>query len=200
MIGHAPEGLEIVDGLKFSEELKSVYCPDAEMKDRDGNARKLPRYFYKVPEWDVALHTQLTAHFDLWEFMMCDYKEHPIAAKYPRYIPCAVTLLATALEAVRAEFNSYVHVAANGGYRSPSHQLSTYASPHCWATAVNIYRIADEYLEDQEKIEKYKRVAERAVKGLWARPYGSAVGFTDDQLHLDLGYSHFIPSSIGGEE
>jgi hypothetical protein len=194
-----PDELEIVDGMSFSEELRSVYCPDQEMKDRDGNARKLPRYFYKVPEWDVALHTPLTAHFDLWEFMICDYKEHPVAAKYPRYIPCAVTLIAAALEAVRAEFNSYVHIAANGGYRSPSHQLSTHASPHCWATAVNVYRIADEYLEDQDKIEKYKRVAERAVKGLWVRPYGSASGSTDDHLHLDLGYSLFLPSSIGGQ-
>jgi hypothetical protein len=193
-----PDALEIIDGLSLSEELKRVYCPDTEMKDRDGNAHKLPRYFYKVPEWDVALHTQLTTHFDLWEFMICDYKEHPVAAQYPRYIPCAVTLLAAALEAVRAEFNSYVHIAANGGYRSPSHHLSTYASPHCWATAVNIYRIADEYLEDQEKIEKYKRVAERAVNGLWVRPYGHGIGMSDDQLHLDLGYSLGLPSSIGG--
>ena len=190
-----PETLEIVDGLSFNEELRKVYCPAEEMRDLSGAVYTLPRYFYKVPEWEVALHTQLTAHFDLWEFMICDYKEHPVAARFPRYIPCAVTLIAAALEVVRAEFNSYVHIAANGGYRSPSHQLSTYASPHCWATAANIYRIADEYLEDQEKIEKYKRVAERAVNGLHVRPFGHTVGFTDDHLHLDLGYSHFLPSN-----
>jgi hypothetical protein len=190
------DGLEIVDGLTFCDELKGIYCPDAEMKDREGSAFRLPRYFYRVPNWQFALQTNLTAHFDLWEFMICDYKEHPLAAKYPRYIPCGVTLIATALEAFRAEFNGYVHIAANGGYRSPSHQLSTYASPHCWATAANIYRIADEYLEDQEKIEKYKRVAERAVAGLWVRPYGHTIGLADDHLHLDLGYSQFVPSSF----
>lgn len=138
-----PKELEIVDGLGFSEDLRRVYCPDEEMRDRDGLAHRLPRYFYKVPDWDAALNVRLTPHFDLWEFMICDYKEHPLATQYPRYIPCAVSLIAAALEVVRAEFNSYVHIAANGGYRSPCHQLSTYASPHCWATAANIYRIAD---------------------------------------------------------
>jgi hypothetical protein len=192
-----PDNLEIVDGLRFEEELRKVYRPDEDMRDREGNEHRLPRYFYEVPTWDVALKTRLTAHFDLWEFMICDYKEHPAAAQYPRYIPCAVSLIAAALEAVRAEFNSYIHIAANGGYRSPAHRLSTDASPHCWGTAANIYRIADEYLEDEDKIEKYKRVAERAVKGLWVRPYGHTIGFTDDQLHLDLGYSFFLPSTSG---
>lgn len=192
-----PDNLEIVDGLRFEEELRKIYRPDEVMRDREGNDHRLPRYFYEVPAWDMALKTRLTAHFDLWEFMICDYKEHPAAAQYPRYIPCAVSLIAAALEAVRAEFNSYIHIAANGGYRSPAHRLSTDASPHCWGTAANIYRIADEYLEDEEKIEKYKRVAERAVKGLWVRPYGHTIGFTDDQLHLDLGYSFFLPSTSG---
>lgn len=45
------ESLEIVDGLTFSDELKRVYCPDQEMKDRDGNGFRLPRYFYEIPEW-----------------------------------------------------------------------------------------------------------------------------------------------------
>jgi hypothetical protein len=191
-----PDALEIVDGLTFSNELKQVYCPNEEMKDRRGNAYRLPRYFFKVPDSQFALSTNLTAHFDLWEFLICDYKEHPVAARYPRYIPCGVVLIATALEAIRAEFNSYVHIAANGGYRSPSHQLSTHASPHCWGTAANIYRIADEYLEDEDKIEKYKRVAERALKSIWVRPYGHAVGQADDHLHLDLGHSLFVPSSL----
>lgn len=105
-------------------------------------------------------------------------------------------LIASALEVIRAEFNSYIHIAANGGYRSPSHQLSTHASPHSWATAANIYRIADEYLEDEDRIEKYKRVAERAVEGLWVRPFGHTVGLADDHLHIDLGYSLYVPSSV----
>ena len=192
-----PEELEIVDGLDFSEELQRIYRPAEELHDRDGMAQRLPRYFYKVPEWSVARATRLTSHFDLWEFMICDYREHPGAAQYPRYIPCGVTLLAAALEVVRAEFNSYVNIASNGGYRSPSHQLSVYASPHCWATAANIYRIADEYLEDEEKIEKYGRIAKSALQALWARPFGRSIGCTDDQLHLDLGYSQFIPRSGG---
>jgi hypothetical protein len=191
-----PEELRVVDGLTLSEELRKVYRPDEELRDREGNTQRLPRYFYEVSEWDLALHTRLTAHFDLWEFMIADYKEHSLAQRFPRYIPCSVTLIAAALEIFRAEFNSYVHIAANGGYRSPSHQLSTHASPHCWATAANVYRIADEYLEDQDKIEKYKRAAEKSLKGIWVRPYGHAVGEADDHIHLDLGYTNFTPRTI----
>ena len=185
--------LQIVDGLSLPQATRAVYKPGEAMRAESGKEYPLPRFFYKVPDSQTAHDTKLTAHFDLWEFLIVDYKEHPLAAEYPRYVPCAVTFLAAALEIFRAEFNRYIHVAANGGYRSPSHQLSEHASPHCWGTAANIYRIGDDYLENREAIESYNRLAEKCLHGVWTRPYGRSKGFAEDHLHLDLGFSTFVP-------
>jgi hypothetical protein len=52
-----------------------------------------------------------------------DVREVEAMRTFPRYVPCAVALLATALEVFRAEVGTFVHIAANGGYRSPGHAL-----------------------------------------------------------------------------
>ena len=86
-----------------------------------------------------------------------------------------------------------MHVAANGGYRSPAHALSRHASRHCWGTAANIYRIGDTWLDSREEIEKYADIARRVIPGVWIRPYGPEDGQADDHLHLDIGYTVFEP-------
>ena len=125
----------------------------------------------------------------LWELIGVDVREAPVLRGFPRYVPCALLLLATALEVFRLEVGTYVHIAANGGYRSPGHALSRHASPHCWGTAANIYRIGDTYLDTRAEIEKFATVARRVLPGIWIRPYGSGDGEADDHLHLDLGYT-----------
>ena len=174
--------------------------PGETMADREGRLRRLPRFFYEVPSWQTARETYLSPHFALWEFISVDVREAEVQRGFPRYVPCAVTLLAAHLEVFRERVKTYVRIAANGGYRTPEHALSTYASTHCWGTAANVYRVGDEYVDDQEKIERFGAVATRALPGLWARPYGHTAGFADDHLHLDIGYVTLVPRDAPGED
>jgi hypothetical protein len=102
-------------------------------------------------------------------------------------------MLALALERFRDAVGTFVHISANGGYRSPGHALSCNASPHCWGTAVNIYRIGDVELDDREAIDRFASIARAALPGVWTRPFGTDKGFTDDHLHLDFGYLISVP-------
>ena len=60
--------LEVVDGLKLGDELRRILRPGELMRDRDGRLRRLPRFFYRIPNWEVALETPLSPHFEIWEF------------------------------------------------------------------------------------------------------------------------------------
>src|SRR3954447_8137922 len=130
--------LPIVDGLELPESVRSVLCPGEIVTDADGHGRRLPRFYYQISSWQEALDLDVTPHFKLWEFIGVDVREAPLQRLFPRYVPCAVTSLAAHLELIREELGTYMHSAANGGYRSPSHRLSRSASTHCWATAANI--------------------------------------------------------------
>jgi hypothetical protein len=188
-----------VDAGELPDEYRRVLRPGEALIDRAGRRRILPRQFLLVDSWHAALDTPLTAHFMLWELIGVDVREAPPARSFPRYVPCALLLLAAALELFRQEVGTYVHIAANGGYRSPAHALSTHASRHCWGTAANIYRIGDSYLCSQQEIERYATIARRVIPGVWIRPYGPGVGQADDHLHLDLGYTVFeTPEDDGG--
>jgi hypothetical protein len=154
---------------------------------------RLPRFFYAVESSAVAVNTQLTPNFALWEFIEVDLREPALLRAYPRYVPCAVALLATALEVLRLHAGAPVRIAANGGYRSPAHAASLSGSPHSWATAVNVYRIGNDYLDSEERIARYSDLACRALAGCWARPFGRESGFADDHLHLDFGYVTVVP-------
>jgi hypothetical protein len=192
--------LPIVDGLRLPQQIRELLKPDGLMRDREGRTRRLPRFFYEVDSWERALECQLTRSFALWEFMDVDVREpHPLRL-WPRYIPCAVTLLAAHLELFREAVGTFVHISANGGYRSPSHTLSTAANPHCWAAAADIYRIGDTYLNDRDSIERLSRIAVDRIASLSARPYGSEPGTVDDHIHLDLGYLTLVPRNAGSED
>jgi hypothetical protein len=173
--------------------VREVLRPGQALQDRAGTARVLPSSFLQVDSWGQALETQLTPHFALWELIGVDVREAPLLRSFPRYVPCALLLLASALELLRLEVGTTVHVAANGGYRSPGHALSRHASRHCWGTAANIYRIGDAYLDNREEIEKYAEIARRAIPGVWVRPFGQEDGEADDHLHIDIGYTVFDP-------
>jgi hypothetical protein len=192
--------LKVVDAARLAEELRSVLRPGGLVRDREGRARRLPRYFYEVPSWKEALDLQLTPHFALWEFLDVDVREVEAMRTFPRYVPCAVALLATALEVFRGEVGTFIHIAANGGYRSPGHALCRTASTHAWGVAANVYRVGDEWLDDEETIERYGRLARRLLPGIWTRPFGRGIGCADDHLHLDLGFVTVVPPDAPGED
>jgi hypothetical protein len=191
--------LRVVDGLELDEPYREVLRPGGLMADRHGRLRRLPRFFYEIESWDAALETELSPHFEVWEFLNVDVRETDLLREWPRYIPCAVSLLATHLELLREEVDTYIHVGANGGYRSPSHRLARHASTHCWGTAVNVYRIGDDWMDDPRTMQRYGRLARRLMPALWVRRYGDGPGETIDHLHLDLGYTTFVPGDVTGE-
>jgi hypothetical protein len=185
--------LRVVDGLRLDKPIRDCLLPGRVITDDRGNERRLPRYFYEIPSWEHAMHTGLAPSFALWEFVQTDVREAAALRGFPRYVPCAITLTALCLERFRAAVGTFVHIAANGGYRSPRHALNSNATPHSWGTAVNIYRIGDVYLDDREAIERYAAIARQALPGVWTRPYGGHRGQTDDHLHIDFGYVLSMP-------
>jgi hypothetical protein len=181
--------MKIVDGLQLSAAHRALLRPGEMVETGEGEQHRLPRYFYEIHSWEHAKQTPLTPHFTLSELITVDCREADLLLReFPHYVPCAVAIMARYLEEFRQRVEAPVYVAVNGGYRSPAHKLSARPNPHLWATAVNIYRIGDTWLDSQKPIEKYLRIAEAMGQEIYVRPYGYAPGETDDHLHLDLGY------------
>ena len=191
--------LRVVDGLRLEKPIRDALMPGRAVLDDTGQQRRLPRYFYEVPTWNAAMDLQLSPSFALYEFIQTDVREAAPLRGFPRYVPCAITLTALSLERFREVVGTYVHIAANGGYRSPRHALSGNATPHSWGTAVNIYRIGDTFLDDREAIERYAALARAELPGVWTRPFGTHRGQTDDHLHIDFGYVTSTPRNAPGE-
>jgi hypothetical protein len=185
--------LPVVTADELPEDVRAVLDPGATRRDPSGSRHRLPSTFMRIDSWEQSKAVEFAPHFMLWELIGVDVREAPPLRGFPRYVPCALLLLATALEVFRLEVGTYVHIAANGGYRSPGHGLSRNASRHCWGTAANIYRIGDVYLDSRAEIEKFAATARRVLPGIWIRPYGSGDGEADDHLHLDLGYTVYDP-------
>ena len=192
-------GLRLVDGRRLPREYRDVLLPGGTLCDHAGQARMLPRYFYEVESWAQASETFLSPHFRVSEFIHTDVREAEALRVFPRYVPCAITLLASALEVLRDAVGTYVYIGANGGYCSPRHARTGGASPHCWGTAANVYRIGDTYLDTQDMISKYAAIAREVLPAVWTRPLGPEVAKTDDHLHLDLGYVVSVPREATGE-
>jgi hypothetical protein len=191
------QGLKVVDAYDLDDELRSILKPGDLVRDGEGRRHRLPRYFYEIPSHDVAMSTRLTAHFGLNEFILCDLKEASRLQNYPRYVPCAIRILAFYLEQFRNACGASVHIAVNGGYRSPSHKLAHNASPHMWGTAADVFRIGSTILKTQEAIAKYNDIAEELSDELHVLPYGHVTGKNaDDHVHIDLGYTTLVPREI----
>jgi hypothetical protein len=188
--------LPIVDALDLPEPHRLLLRPGELMATRDGTSHRLPRFFYAIESAAVSVNTRLTPHFALWEFIEVDLREPAVLRAYPRYVPCAVTMLAMALEVFRTEVGAPVRIAANGGYRSPAHAHSASGSPHCWAAAANIYSIGTDYVDSQERITRYAEVAARTLPACWTRPFGPSAGTSDDHLHIDLGFVTVVPGGV----
>lgn len=185
--------LRIVDGQTLGPATRAALRPGEVVDHPAGRKVQLPRYFYEVPSWDAALETPISKHFGVFEFLDTDLREAEPLSDYPRYLPCAVVAFAAALERFRSRVGTTIRIAANGGYRSPSHALSVDTSPHLWAAAADIYRIGDDYMDDLDRIDRYGSIARAAVPGVWVRPSGDEPGRSFDHLHLDLGYLTLVP-------
>jgi len=191
------EGLKIVDAFDLDDELRSLLRPGEMIKDLKGRRHRLPRYFYEVPSHEEARNTRLAVHFGLNEFVQVDLREAPRLQNFPRYVPCAVRILAFFLQRVREVTGTSVHVAVNGGYRSPAHKMAMQGPSHMWGTAVDLYKIGQTILDDTQSIARYSKVLEDISEEFWVAPYGHEPGVTtDDHIHLDLGYISLVPREI----
>ena len=183
-----------IDGLKLPAEHRALLRPGESESDSRGNIHHLPRFFYEVASWQEAHEIRLAPHFKLAELMTVDCREaEPLLREFPHYVPCAIVLLARFLEDFRREVDAPVFVSANGGYRSPAHEIGGAKSIHAWGTAADIYRVGDTFLDDTKSIERYGAIASSLNRAVLVRSFGSGAGETDDHLHLDLGFLTLIP-------
>lgn len=189
--------IKVVDAFDLDDELRSLLKPGEMVRDSQGRRKRLPRYFYEIPTHDTAVQIRLTQHFGLNEFILVDLKEAPRLQQFPRYVPCAVRLLAFFLEQFRSAAGGAVHIAVNGGYRSPAHKMSVNGTAHMWGTAADIYRIGSTILKMKEQIDKYNDIAEELSDDVCVMRYGHETGMSvDDHVHIDLGYVTVVPSEI----
>jgi len=188
------EFLRPIDGLRLSEEYRALLRPGENGAGADGTVHRLPRFFYEIGSWDEAHEIRLAPHFTLAELMLVDCREaRLLLCQFPHYVPCAILLLARFLEDFRREVDAPVFIGANGGYRSPAHQIGGARSIHAWGTAANIYRIGDTFLSDGKSIGKYRTVAASLCPAVFVRPFGREEGQTSDHLHIDLGFATLTP-------
>src|SRR5213596_1430883 len=188
------EFLRPIDGLRLPEEYRVLLRPGENEADVNGTVHRLPRFFYEIGSWEEAHEIRLAPHFTLAELMLVDCREaRLVLSQFPHYVPCAILLLARFLEDFRREVDGPVFVSANGGYRSPAHQIGEGKSVHAWATAADIYRIGDTFLDDAKSIERYGVIAASLSPAVFVRPFGSSLGETDDHLHLDIGFVTLTP-------
>ena len=189
--------IKVVDAFDLDDELRSILRPGEMVRDAQGRRHRLPRYFYEIPSHEAATSIRLTPHFGVNEFILVDLKEAQRLQGFPKYVPCAVGLLAFFLEQFRAAVGASVHIAVNGAWRSPQHRLSLNATTHMWGTAADVYRIGTTILKTKEMIEKYNDVAQDLSDDVQILPYGHDTGRTaDDHVHIDLGYITLVPREI----
>ena len=188
------EFLRPIDGLRWAEEYRALLRPGESEPGVNGTVHRLPRFFYEISSWEEAHEIRLAPHFTLAELMLVDCREaRPALSQFPHYVPCAILLLARFLEDFRREVDAPVFVSANGGYRSPAHEIGGAKSVHAWGTAANIYRIGDTFLCDTKSVEKYRTIAASLSPAVFVRPFGREKGQTSDHLHIDLGYASLTP-------
>jgi len=188
------ELLHAVDGFDLPQEYRVLLRPGEAETDFPGNIHRLPRFFYEIRSWQEAHEIRLAPHFTLAELMLVDCREARLLLnQFPHYVPCAIVLLARFLEDFRREVDAPVFISANGGYRSPAHQIGGAKSIHAWGTAADIYRVGDTFLDDAKSIERYGAIAASLSPALFVRPFGPERGQTDDHLHIDLGLVSLTP-------
>lgn len=185
--------MKAIDGLQLDGERRAILRPNEPVQFADGATHHLPRFFFEVPTWQAAHEWKIAPHFKLAELMMVDCREASLQLRtFPHYVPCAILLLARVVELFRREAGAPVFISANGGYRSPAHRLTRDNSMHQWATAADIYRVGDTFLDDEKSIDRYARIAASLGDDVFVRPYAPG----DDHLHIDIGFASVTPREL----
>jgi hypothetical protein len=185
-----PSELRAVDGLTLSPEHRAALRPGEAVTDENGKVHHFPRFFFEVPSWEEAHSLRVATHFTLSELITVDSREADLLLRtFPHYVPCAILALARYLEDLRREVDAPVFVCANGGYRSPAHRSNKVPCVHSWGTAADIYRIGDNYLDDEKSITRYGRIAASLGAEVFVRSYEPGA----DHLQVDLGYLTLVP-------
>lgn len=192
--------LPIIDGLRLNAARRAVLRPGEVVECADGVRRALPRYFFRIDSHEQARAVFLAPEFRASEFIAVDVREAELLRTFPRFLPCAAAHLAAHLATLRTRWGSYVHIATNGGYRSPAHAASGGLSAHAWGTAANIYRVGDDRITGRNLVVRYRREVAETLPALWTRPFGYTKGKTTDHLHLDLGYLAVTPRDVAAVE
>src|SRR5215468_4854031 len=188
------ELLRPIDGLRLAEEYRALLRPGESEASANGTVHHLPRFFYEIGSWEEAHDIRLAPHFTLAELMLVDCREaRLLLSQFPHYVPCAIVLLGRFLEGFRREIDAPVFISANGGYRSPAHEIGGAKSVHAWGTAANIYRIGDTFLCETKSVEKYRTIVASLGAAVFVLPFGREKGQTSDHLHIDLGYARLTP-------
>src|ERR1700756_4522499 len=186
--------MRAIDGFNFPAVYRALLRPAEAGTNFRGNVHRLPRFFYEIGSWKEAHEIRLAPHFTLAELMFVDCREaRLLLSPFPHYVPCAILLLARFLEDFRREVDAPVFISANGGDRSPAHQIGGAKSIHAWGTAANIYRIGDTFVCDARSNEKYRTIAASLSSAVFVRAFGREKGQTSDHLHIDLGYARLTP-------
>jgi hypothetical protein len=188
--------LKVVDAHDLPDEVRSLLRPGEMVRDAAGRRHRLPRYFYEIDSYDAAKAVRLSPSFRLNEFIRVDLREAAPLQEYPRYVPCAVRVLAFYLQRIRDAIGAPLHISVNGGYRSPAHERNQPASLHMWATAADVYRVGAAILNTKELIEKFGSAAEEVGEEVHVLPFGHDAESSDDHLHIDLGYLTYVPRQI----
>ena len=192
-------GLKVVDAFDLDAELRSLLRPGRDgREDKQGRQHRLPRYFYEVPSHEAATDIRLTPHFGLNEFLLVDLKEAPRLRNYPRYVPCAVRVLAFYLERLREAVGD---AAAHRGQRRLSlaraQALRRRDARTCGARPSTSTAWAPIVLRDQDADRDVQpRGRGRCPTTVYVMPYGHEIGKADDHIHLDLGYVTVVPREI----
>lgn len=182
--------LKAVDGQTLSPEHRAALRPGEPVTRENGEVHHLPRFFFELASWELAHSLRVATHFALSELMTVDSREADLLLRtFPHHVPCAILALARYLEDFRREVDAPVFVSANGGYRSPAHRLDQAPTLHSWGTAADIYRVGDNYLNDEKTINRYATIAASLGAEVFVRPYVEG----DDHLHVDLGYLTLVP-------
>src|SRR2546426_5218259 len=130
--------LPVVDARRLDAERRAALRPGELVLDETAASRRLPCFFYEVASWQVARETELAPNFGLWEFMEVDLHETAVLRTYPRYVPCAVLVLAAVLSVLRQHVNQPMWISANGGDPSPAPRPARPPPTHPRGTAAEI--------------------------------------------------------------
>src|SRR6266436_5438851 len=186
--------MRAIDAFNLPAEYRALLRPAEAETDFRGKVHHLPRFFYEISSWQEAHEFRLAPHFTLAELMLVDCREaRLLLSEFPHYVPCAIVLLARLLEDFRREVSAPVFISANGGHRSPAHQIGGAKSIHAWGTAANIYRVGETFLSEVKAVEKYRAITASLGPAVFVRPFGPERGQTDDHLHIDLGFASLTP-------